>query len=559
MSRKLALGLLAGMVLGSSAMGATINIYDDSIAAGQTKTWSETNKYILHGKVCVEDGARLYIPAGTKVYADANSNAATTMLIVCRGGRLYVNGTAAEPVIFTSEIDDGTTQLPLTNDARGLWGGINVLGRAPINAPGGVLDISSDVTYPDTSKLRYGDSTAADIYDTSGVFRYMSVRYTGMSDKAQIKGLVFAGVGKGTIIDHVESFMFGEDGFQFLGGTVDAKYLISAFHAGDGFYAESGYQGRIQYLFAIQNVVAGSAVNGCMAKIEGGDPFRYPLTVPIIYNATFIGTGINNPDTWKYKYGLYFKKNGSGIINNSILTQCSNYGLYVEDKGAFGTVTDSISSRARLDSGSLVFNNNIIYGFGKTNTIDSIAKGLTFLQSYLSADSNHNTLADPQIASFSWLRDGNLDPRPSASGPATQNVATVPMGGFFDQTTYRGAFAPTGPLWASNWSALATTGIFSSTSVPVLNHNQAISKSMTGFKINGKGNLRQITWNQSIAAKSSVKLYSTNGKLLRILEDSFKSSGLQTVSISLNDLSSGIYLLQIKGAKQSLSSLIEKQ
>ena len=558
LKRSAIFGILASAALVAQASAATINIYDDSIQAGQTKTWSASNKYILHGKVCIENGARLYIPAGTKVYADGNSADSTTMLIVCRGGRLYAQGTAANPIIFTSIFDTLSTPLPVTNDARGLWGGINIFGRAPLNVPGGVADLSSDVTIADTSKVRYGDSTAANPYDTSGVLQYVSIRYTGMTDKAQIKGCFLACVGKGTVVDHIESILCAEDGINLTGGTVDLKYVISAFQSGDGMYSEGGYQGRIQYYFGIQNVVEGPAVNGCMMKIESDDLGAYPLNLPKIYNATYIGTGVSNPDTWKYKYGIYFKANGAGTIENSILTQCSNYGIYVEDKGPMGSATKP-SCRARLDSGSLVLKNNIFYGFGKGNTIDSISMGLPFLKTYLTADSNENTIADPVLGGFSWTREAKLDPRPSATGPATQNVATVPADGFFDQTTYRGAFAPTGPLWAAGWSALATTGIFTVSSVPVVKNNVMSAKAIATMKITGHGDSRLLTWNQQHAAQSAIKFYATNGKLIRAIDNGFMSAGEHTLSISLKGIPSGIYVIQVKSADQVQSRIMEKQ
>ena len=558
LKRNILLGIAVAGVLAAQASAEWVNINDDSIQAGQTQTWSSSNKYILHGKVCIENGARLYIPAGTKVYADGNSADSASMLIVCRGGRLYAQGTAEIPIVFTSIYDTLSAPLPLTNDARGLWGGINIFGRAPLNVPGGVADLSGDITLADTSKLRYGDSTAANPYDTSGILHYVSIRYTGMSDKSQIKGCFLACVGKGTIIDHIESFLGAEDGINLTGGTVDLKYVISAFQAGDGLYSEGGYQGRIQYYFGIQNVVEGPAVNGCMTKIESDDLGAYPLTIPQIYNATYIGTGVSNPDTWKYKYGIYFKANGAGTIANSILTQCSNYGMYVEDKGPMGSATKP-SCRARLDSGSLVLKSNIIYGFGKGDTIDSIAKALPFLQSYLTADSNKNTFADPQIAGFSWLRDGKLDPRPSVSGSATQNVAMTPADGFFDQTTYRGAFAPTGSLWTTGWSALATTDIFKADAVTFTKNNSMASKPAPNMRIAGRGNCRQLSWNQTSAGKSSVTLFATNGKSVRLYETGYQPVGARSLAISLKGIPAGLYVLKVQYSGVMQSGLVCKQ
>jgi|WetSurMetagenome_2_1015567.scaffolds.fasta_scaffold00441_5 hypothetical protein len=548
------LGVLAAAV---AAQSSVVDIYDDSIKAGETKTWSASNTYIMHGKVCVEDGARLYIEAGSKVLADGNDMEDATVLVICRGGRIYAQGTAEKPIIFTSVFDTMTTPLPLTNDARGLWGGIDILGRAPLNEAGGV-GIIEDLTFSDSAKFRYGDSTAANPNDTSGVLQYVSIRHPGISDQAQIVGLFLGAVGKGTKIDHIESFMGAEDGISLTGGTVDIKYFVSAFQAGEVFFAQQGYQGRVQYLFGIQNVVEGSAVNGCMAKLESNGVTKNPLTLPIVYNATLIGTGINNPDTWKYKYGIYFKKNGGGTFTNSILTQCSNYGIYVEDKGALGTAADTASCRARLDEGSIVLKHNVIYGFGKGNTIDSISMGLPFLQNYLTADSNKNDFVDPQINGFSWTPEGKLDPRPASGSPVMSNVATVPNDGFFDQTTYRGAFDPATSLWAAGWSALSTMGIFDAAAVPVVRSLRSAGSRAAGFSIENFGDVHRISWSQPVARNVTVSLHTVNGKTVRVLDSRSRTAGNQQFSFSTKNLSAGVYIVRLQSAATVMTGLVRK-
>lgn len=557
MNLKLAAGLLACITLGSITQAAVVDITDDSIKVGETKSWTADNRYILHGKVCVENGARLNIAAGTVVCGDPSDGKDASVLIICRGGRIYAQGTADKPIIFTSVLDTAAwdskhAQLPLTNDSRGLWGGFNVFGRAPVNIKGGVCtDVKDDETLTDSTKVYFGDSTNANPNDTSGVLEYISIRYTGITDKAQIKGLVFGGVGKGTKVDHIENVLSSEDGIGMRGGNVDVKYMISAFHAGDGLFAEMGYQGRVQYYFGIMNVVEGPAVNGCMTKIEHNGATNAPNTIPQMYNFTFIGTGINNPDTWKYKYGIYFKKDGAGTIANSILTQCSNYGVYVEDKGAAGTAGDSASCRARLDHDSLIIKNNIIYGFGHGNTIDSISMGLAFLQKYLTADSNHNTFADPQIAHFSWTREGKLDPRPAASGPATQNVAAVPKDGFFDSTGFKGAFEPGKSLWASGWSFLSNTGVFSSDATPVFkNQISSVNISNCNLLVTGTGITRIISWNQSKAADVTISLHSVDGKQIAVLSNGYTTAGKKNVTVSLKGIPSGLYVVHFKSGNQ---------
>jgi len=575
LKRKVLLGIAAAGLLAAqvSAITNRVDITNDSIPAGQIKSWVAANTYVLHGKVVVKAGSRLNIAAGTKILAAASTGGPSTpILIVARGGRIYATGTASNPIIFTSIIDTMANPLPVSNASRGLWGGINIYGRAPGNDPGGVADLSSDITingYPDDSInwVTYGDSanaTSADsatknANDTSGVLQYVSIRYTGMADQSEIKGLMFLDVGRGTQVDHVEVFECNEDGINLTGGTVNLKYVISAFQAGDAVMFQGGYQGKLQYVLDIQDTIIGGSKNGCLSKWESDDFGNTPITKPIVYNFTGIGTGVNNPDTWKYKYGIYIKNNAAGTLANSIITQCHNYGLYVEDLCADNDTCAYHNSRARIEDGTLNIENNIFYGFGKGNIIDSICEGLPFLQTYITASAQKNDLSDPVLAGLSWARNGVLDPRPTATGPATQNVATVPNDGFFDLTTYRGAFAPTGPLWAAGWSVLSSTGIFSSASVPVISSTGINGKTASNMNITGKENLRQISWNQEHAGNFSVTLYATNGKVLKKYGVADLSPGAHTYSISIKDIPAGIYAIQVLVAGKVQSGLICKE
>jgi hypothetical protein len=561
------LGIVAGALLASQVSATMIDITSDSIPAGQTKSWVASNKYVLHGKVVVKAGSRLNIAAGTTIYgAGARVSDSVAMLIVARDGRLYATGTAAQPIIFTSILDTGVNSpLAISDNSRGLWGGINIFGRAPSNTPGGVDNsYSSDITINDTSWITFGDSGnvtsattyAKNSYDTSGILQYVSIRYTGAADMAEIKGLMFCGVGAGTVVDHCEVFMCNEDGINFTGGTVNAKYLISAFQAGDAIMLQGGYQGNLQYVFAIQTVITSSTKNGCMSKWESGDYNYAPITNAKVYNATFIGTGANNPDTWKYNYGLYIKDRAAGTFANSILSQCSHYGVYIEDYLDAG---DSTGSRFWLDDSALNLKNDLFYGFGSGNVVDSIFEGLPFLQTYASATARMNDTLDPVFGGLGWARTGQLDPRPSATGPATQHVGTVPTGGFFDQTAYRGAFDPSGPIWAAGWSALGVSnGSVFKASVPVTNNAKTV-KSASALKIMGKGDVRMLSWSQPIAGMTSVRLFSASGKMVHVFENSNQTAGAHALSISLKDFASGVYVLQTKYADQMQSNIVEKQ
>ncbi|HXP91558.1 MAG TPA: hypothetical protein VN931_11600 [Fibrobacteria bacterium] len=459
--RSLAIALAAGFAAtATAATPDTVEIHDHDVTG--TTNWTNNHIYRMHFKVFVRSGTVLNIQPGTVVLADSRQDSAT-VLVVERGGKIYAQGTATQPIIFTSELDNMvSTALPNNNGSRGLWGGIYIFGRAPNNEPGGVSDYTSDIT-GDTADLRYGDSTNANPHDNSGALSYVSIRYTGIADLSTLAGLMLASVGDSTRIDHIEVYTSGDDAIDLEGGTVNLKYIETSFSAGDAFYYSEGYRGDIQYLFCIQNVIPGGASNGVNTKIETEDTLQHPTSIGRIWNATFISTGdstgksLLNTYTGKYKYALVYKKDGSGTFANSVVTECPYGGVFVDTS----TLADAEHSKTSDSLGhTLVIENNLWDRIGAGDSLPGVANGLPYLATYLAA--NHNDVANPMLGGISWTANKGLDPRPSSTGPAYQDVGTVPADGILEQTTFRGAFGQDN--WAAGWTALSTGSFFSDAS-----------------------------------------------------------------------------------------------
>ena len=165
--------------------------------------------YKLTGKLIVGNGAKLTIKPGVKIEATALGSGqfdAVRYIAVSQGGQIFVEGTASNPVIMTA-----ATQKP------GSWGGLVICGKAPIN--------KGTTATAEVSELTYGGS---DANDNSGSMKYLSVEYSGYSYNAdkEFNGLSMFGVGKGTTIDYVQIHEGSDDGFEWFGGTVDAKHLV---------------------------------------------------------------------------------------------------------------------------------------------------------------------------------------------------------------------------------------------------------------------------------------------------------------------------------------------
>ncbi|MDB5222292.1 MAG: hypothetical protein JWN83_959, partial [Chitinophagaceae bacterium] len=170
--------------------------------------------YKLRGLVYVTNGAILTIEPGTKIVGELNKNGA---LIITRGAKIIADGTAAKPIVFTSEA---------ANPQRGDWAGVVLLGNAPTNASfngtAGVGEIEGGINNSDGLGL-YGLGASSNVADNSGILRYVRIEYAGyafLPDK-EINGLTFGGVGNQTIVDYVQVSYANDDSFEWFGGTVN--------------------------------------------------------------------------------------------------------------------------------------------------------------------------------------------------------------------------------------------------------------------------------------------------------------------------------------------------
>lgn len=196
-------------------------------------TWKTGKTYILTTRVAVTSGVVLTIEPGVIVKGEAGTGANATALIIARGAKIMAEGTASSPIIFTSiadEIVPGQIQSPnLSPDLDGMWGGLIVLGNAPISADAAAVQIEG-IPASDQNGLFGGNDPA----DNSGVLKYISIRHGGanIGEGNEINGLTLGGVGNGTSIENIEVIANQDDGIEWFGGTVNVKNAI-VWNAGD--------------------------------------------------------------------------------------------------------------------------------------------------------------------------------------------------------------------------------------------------------------------------------------------------------------------------------------
>lgn len=229
--------------------------------------------YKLTGKLIVGNGAKLTIKPGVKIEATALGEGqfdAVRYIAVAQGGQIFVEGTAANPVIMTAE-----TQKP------GSWGGLVICGKAPIN--------KGTTATAEVSELTYGGS---DANDNSGSIKYLRVEYSGYSYNAdkEFNGLSMFGVGKGTTIDYVQIHEGSDDGFEWFGGTVDAKHLVVtnfAAEVGDDLFDwTEGWIGNGENWYGIRT---NGGNRGIEADNNSNNEAATPISNPNIKNLTLIG------------------------------------------------------------------------------------------------------------------------------------------------------------------------------------------------------------------------------------------------------------------------------
>jgi hypothetical protein len=209
----------------------------------ENTTWYADTVYQLGGRIAVVDGVTLTIEPGTIIKGEAGTGANATALLIARGGKLMAEGTASMPIIFTSVADEiipadilaGNFASPnLDPTVNGLWGGVIILGRAPISASntnGDVDEVQIEgIPTSDPNGLYGGINT----HDNSGTLSYISIRHGGanIGSGNEINGLTLGGVGMMTSINNIEVVANQDDGIEFFGGNVNVSYVV-VWNAGD--------------------------------------------------------------------------------------------------------------------------------------------------------------------------------------------------------------------------------------------------------------------------------------------------------------------------------------
>jgi len=450
-------------------------------------TLDADQQYFLKGQVFVDEGVTLTIPAGTIIKGDKATKAT---LIVKPGGKLDALGEANNPVVFTSSLPPGARD-------RGDWGGVVILGDAWVNqtALPKIEGISPDVPYGNIT------SPTTNATSNSGTLRYVRIEYAGieLTPNNETNSLTMGGVGSGTTIEYVQVSYGGDDGFEWFGGTVNGKYLISHSTWDDDFDTDFGWGGNVQFGLVVRNTFfADQSGSNAFESDNGPNANDTPsgaagYTRGIFSNITVLGprdftTGTGTGTQARAISGNF--QNAAHLRRRTALSIFNSFfsgfpvGIRLDDQPTL----DNLNSNAgRYAYNVLASPNNTVLGTTTASSNVAFATGLsagdaTFVQTYFNA--NNNTLTNSS-GGAPWSPTpgtpaGSVDPYPglglnanmfwgaltSSTYPSNPGFAvtagTLSTGAnfgdakfagntFFNSTVvYRGAFGATD--WTDGWA-----------------------------------------------------------------------------------------------------------
>lgn len=398
-------------------------------------SWTNDKSYLISGFVFVNDCQTLTIEAGTIIRARTGQGSLASALIVARGGKIIAEGTNTDPIIFTVEGDDLNGSIPL--EARGLWGGVILLGNAPINTENGE-DMIEGIPVSEPRGV-YG---GIDEDSNSGIFRYVSIRHggTNIGEGNEINGLTLGGVGRKTIIDHIEVISNEDDGIEIFGGTVNLKNLVVSNCGDDAFDIDQGYRGKCQFLLGINNTYSDKGIE-CSGGLR---PLQIlPDAFPTFYNVSLFGS-VDNTTLPLIDFFSY----GAGHIKNSIFIHTGK-GISVSHSGKAGDAYFMFENRSITIENNEYYNMNdtilAIYSYNEIN--DSFPAEDAILRDSLSVWDNHymNPLN---------IQDGMIHILPLST--VFDNKAEY-NSSWYEKVSYKGAFGSEN--WIEGWTLLYEAGL----------------------------------------------------------------------------------------------------
>lgn len=329
----------------------------------QNETWTADKVYELSGRVIVKDGVTLTIEPGTIIKGQEGQGVSASALMVARGGKINAVGTADKPIIFTSILDNiepgQTAGTNYTENEKGKWGGLVILGKAPISFSG-ALEAQIEGVPAEESLGLYGGNV---VDDNSGKLQFVSIRHGGteISGGSEINGLTLGGVGSGTTISDIEIFANKDDGLELFGGSVKISNVLVSHQGDDGVDIDQAYAGTVDGFMVIH---AGDTDKGL--EIDGPEGTANATGKFTLKNGTIIGSGnVGNPAD--------FKSKAQGTIDNVVFQGYASGQKIMIASSYDASCALTSNAYKNLKDGNLVFTNVAYAGY----TVDVYASSGT--------------------------------------------------------------------------------------------------------------------------------------------------------------------------------------
>lgn len=425
--------------------------------------------------------AILTIQPGVTLYANT-TNADNDFMLVNRGSRILADGTAALPIIFTSQQNVAGTA---TDESQGQWGGLILAGRAPISncnlggVTGGAVNCENVVE--GTGTALYGGNAAA---DNSGTLRYVQIRYSGttLAPDVELQGLTLGGTGYGTTIDHIQIHNSSDDGIEIFGGRTNLKNIVVTGADDDSFDVDVGWRGFVQFLLAIQKPNNTQTDNYMMEVDSNGGEDALPRTWGQIANFTFVHTSTATNAAMRIRGGADMR-----MMNGIVTTPqaCTNI-VAGADAGGKTTIRPSDSTPsstspnaaetlgARQDFGPPIFS-SVYFACGATKYATSTVNGITVTaaeqQAVVEGGASSNVVINGTLteALVSTYLRGSGAAAVTAINPANFNPqAASGLAAFLVPANFVGAVGPAGSgefaTWFQGWTCNSNRANFGATS-----------------------------------------------------------------------------------------------
>ena len=425
----IAISLLGALVLTVISIILYPRLDGETVVTGAISSdqrWGAEQQYILDELVMVEPGVTLSIEPGAIIRGRAGS-----ALVIMRGGKLHAKGTASRPILFTSDQNPGSRQ-------PGDWGGVVLLGSAPINWGAAMIE-GFAVGDP---RGAYGGSDAA---YSCGVLEYVRIEFAGFEALAnqELNGLTLGGCGEQTIVRNIQVHRALDDGIEIFGGSVNLSRIVITQTGDDGLDWDEGWRGNAQFVIVQQTESGDNAFEGDNQQADGrsGTENAEPRSRPTIYNATLIG----GPSGAQRAMSL---RSGSGGRFSNIMAL--NFPLDFADLS--GLVTPQLSQ-----SDELFFDAILLHRVGPNRTGFSAELddenddgGFDELEYFLATSTR--LLEEPRLRMP--LTSSLIEPDWVPTGQLIATWPKPPSGEFWDEAaTYPGAVAPGEEQpWYQGWT-----------------------------------------------------------------------------------------------------------